>query len=73
MRKEERELRKLAKRHGFCLVKKQRHMKWQHPSGVIVFTGSTISDRKAQKNIDSIFKHALESNDTSNTTHTKQT
>ena len=73
MRKEERELRKLAKRHGFCLVKKQRHMKWRHPSGVIVFTGSTISDRKAQKNIDSIFKHALKSNDTSNTTHSSQT
>lgn len=73
MRKEERELRKLAKRHGFCLVKKRPHMKWRHPSGVIVFTGSTISDRKAHKNIDTIFKHALKSNDKSNTTHSSQT
>ena len=62
MKKQERELRKLAKQHGFSLVKKGGHIKWQHSSGVIVFTGGTISDRRALKNIDHIFKQALASN-----------
>ena len=55
MKKEERELRKLAKQHGFCLVSKRRHFKWRHTSGAIVITGATISDRRAHKNIEHVF------------------
>tara|TARA_Y100000401_G_scaffold25721_1_gene17959 strand:+ start:3680 stop:3871 length:192 start_codon:yes stop_codon:yes gene_type:complete len=59
MRKEERELRKVANRWGFELVEWSNHFKWKHPSGAQVTTGVTLSDHRARRNIEAQFRKAL--------------
>jgi|TARA_B100001939_G_C16901109_1_gene600024 hypothetical protein len=62
MRKEERELRKVADRWGFTLIEWKTHFKWKHPSGAQVTTGMTISDHRARRNIEAQFRKALINN-----------
>lgn len=59
MRKEERELRKVASQWGFELVECRNHFKWRHPSGAQVTTGVTVSDHRARRNIEAQFRKAL--------------
>jgi hypothetical protein len=46
-------------RHGFIEVRRTRHRIWQHPSGAVVTTGSTISDHRALMNIERDCRRAL--------------
>jgi len=46
-------------RHGFVEKRSNRHRIWQHPTGAVVTTGSTISDHRALKNIERDCRRAL--------------
>jgi len=45
--------------YGFVEVRRSRHRIWQHPSGAVVTTGSTLSDHRALKNIERDCRRAL--------------
>ena len=59
MNKRKRTLTLLAKRHGYTLHSQQNHYKWKHPSGAIVTTGRTISDRRGLRNVEKEFRRQL--------------
>jgi predicted RNA binding protein YcfA (HicA-like mRNA interferase family) len=46
-------------RYGFAEKRSGKHRIWQHPSGAVVTTGSTISDHRALKNIERDCRRAL--------------
>jgi predicted RNA binding protein YcfA (HicA-like mRNA interferase family) len=49
----------IAARFGFMEHRRKRHRIWKHPSGIVVTTGSTLSDRRALLNIEKQFRRAL--------------
>ena len=49
----------IAAKYGFVQVRHTRHRIWQHPSGAVATTGSTLSDCRALLNIEKQFKLAL--------------
>jgi predicted RNA binding protein YcfA (HicA-like mRNA interferase family) len=50
--KEINQMIKNAEKRGWVVIKTKRgHLKWRSPSGNLVFSSSTPSDRKAAKNI----------------------
>jgi hypothetical protein len=49
----------IAAKFGFVEVRHTRHRIWQHPSGAVVTTGSTLSDRRALMNIEKQFRRSL--------------
>jgi hypothetical protein len=46
-------------KHGFIEKRSKRHRIWQHPSGAVVTTGSTLSDHRALANIERDCRRAL--------------
>jgi len=51
----------IAAKFGFIEVRHKRHRVWQHPSGAVVTTGSTLSDHRALANIEKQFRRSLAS------------
>ncbi len=49
----------IAAKYGFVEVRHKRHRVWQHPSGAVVTTGSTLSDHRALANIEKQFRRSL--------------
>ena len=59
---------KLAKSYGFTLVRQKRHLIFKHPSGKIITTSKSSSDKRALKNIESTIKNLILNHD-SNHSH----
>lgn len=60
MKKSEREIRKLAAKYGFELLRtKNNHFKLVRPGCVGVITGSTASDWRTLKNLESQLRRSL--------------
>jgi predicted RNA binding protein YcfA (HicA-like mRNA interferase family) len=41
-----------ARRKGFVLVRRNKHLVFKHESGVILVTSATVSDRRALQNME---------------------
>ena len=48
-------INKMAKEYGFFLVRSKKHKVWRNASGVTIVTGSSPSDRNAERNIEKAF------------------
>lgn len=53
------EIKKLCETHGFKLMREKKHFIWKHPSGVVLTTAKSASDRRALTNIDRRIKRLL--------------
>jgi hypothetical protein len=56
------EIKAIAVEFNFTLHREGKHYIWKSPSGALVTTGKTLSDRKALKNIRSMFRRASVAN-----------
>ena len=45
--------------YGFALKRSNKHRVWQHPTGAIVTTATTASDRRAILNVERDIKRVL--------------
>lgn len=41
-----------ARRHGFFLVRRNKHLVFKHESGAMLVTSATLSDRRAIQNME---------------------
>lgn len=53
------DVKKLCESHGFKLIRSKKHFVWKHPSGVVLTTAKSPSDRRAFTNIDKRIKRLL--------------
>jgi len=53
------DVKKLCESHGFKLMREKKHFIWKHPSGVVLTTARSPSDRRALTNIDRRIKRLL--------------
>ena len=51
MHKKLRELQQIAAEYDFVLYRRAKHLQWRHPNGAMVFTGQTLSDRRAWRQV----------------------
>lgn len=49
---------KIAKEHGFLLIRAKKHKVWRNANGVTIVTGNSPSDRNAERNIEKSFFRA---------------
>jgi predicted RNA binding protein YcfA (HicA-like mRNA interferase family) len=58
----QKELIRMAKKHGFVLVRQKKHFVFKHYSGVVFVCSKTASDRRAFCNIKKEMERILRAN-----------
>ena len=53
------EIKKLCEKHGFKLVREKKHFVWKHPSGAVLTTPKSTSNRHAPNNLNKRIKRLL--------------
>lgn len=48
-----------ASRHGFVLVRQNKHLIFKHPSGAMLVTSATVGDRRAIQNMEKDIRKLL--------------
>jgi hypothetical protein len=48
-----------AGRYGFTLFRRNKHLVFKHPSGAMLVTSATVSDRRAIRNLEQNAKRLL--------------
>lgn len=48
-----------AGRYGFTLLRRNKHLVFKHPSGAMLVTSATASDKRAIKNLEQSAKRIL--------------
>lgn len=53
------QLRQLCESHGYTLIRHSRHLVWRHPvTGHQIVTATSVSDRRALRNIQALIRRA---------------
>lgn len=53
------DVKKLVQGYGFKLIRQKKHFIWKHPSGLVLTTAQSPSDRRALSNIDKRIRRML--------------